>query len=431
VRVSLIEDGPTTSKGIELVLTGEAFDVRTTGFAMRGTGPPEHDSGAQDVPRPSSPLRSDHGPGSGVGPVRGRIAMFAICCVMSALLLSSSKPAPAAPFDRAALRWWAGYFESSRKVTLGDGRHLNLYCMGSGSPLVVMEAGLGYGAWTWRRVQEAIAGGNRVCAYDRAGYFQQSSQAAGTRDAGAEADDLDALLKAAHLSPPFLLVAHSYGGYIARLFAYRHSGEIAGLVLVDPSSEDQYRRIASVAPEVAGSVAANDERVRACAVAPRPSNLAETCVLFAPRPDLPPDRVAWFGQAQDAIYAGSMLREREAMDKISSDELRAERKRLRVPVVLLNPDPLAPHPGLSERSGAALSALWLRMHLETVSALSNDGELRIVAGAGHNIQNEKPEAVVKAVKDVVLKISRRAPDRDSSSLRSAVTRSPSGAARPL
>src|SRR4051812_37461813 len=64
--------------------------------------------------------------------------------------------------------WWRAY-ETAPFVRTADGRNLRVYCLGSGSPTVVLESGLGDGAWSWRQVQPAIARQTRACSYDRAG----------------------------------------------------------------------------------------------------------------------------------------------------------------------------------------------------------------------------------------------------------------------
>ena len=55
------------------------------------------------------------------------------------------------------------------------------------------------------------------------------------RDTRAQVDDLEALLSAAEVKPPYILVGHSMGGYNMRVFASRHGSDVAGILLVDPS----------------------------------------------------------------------------------------------------------------------------------------------------------------------------------------------------
>jgi pimeloyl-ACP methyl ester carboxylesterase len=126
-----------------------------------------------------------------------------------------------------------------------DGRKLALRCQGEGTPTVILEAGLTASALTWQAVQSGVAEFTRVCSYDRAN-LGRSDPAPGPRTAQNAVEDLDALLTTAHIAPPYILVGASFGGHIVRLFAAQHPGDVAGIVLVDASHEDQEARIAEV-----------------------------------------------------------------------------------------------------------------------------------------------------------------------------------------
>ena len=128
-----------------------------------------------------------------------------------------------------------------RLVGIGGGRSLYLECVGAGSPTVVLEAGLGGNARNWSLVQPQLGRLARTCAYDRAG-VGSSLPLPGVHDARAEIDDLQRLLEHARIDPPYVLVGHSYGGLLARLFAQAHARDVAGIVLVDAMGRDQTRR---------------------------------------------------------------------------------------------------------------------------------------------------------------------------------------------
>ena len=100
-------------------------------------------------------------------------------------------------------------------------------CVGSGSPTVVLEAGFGADTFTWRDVQPQLGRTTRTCAYDRAG-TGNSVAPPGVRDARDEIADLRQLLARARIDPPYVLVGHSYGGVLARVFAHLHPTETAG-----------------------------------------------------------------------------------------------------------------------------------------------------------------------------------------------------------
>lgn len=162
-------------------------------------------------------------------------------------LAAASQAWAADPSPTPGASWWTGYLAHSELVRLPDGRSINLYCEGKGGPVVVLDAGLGDGAWSWSQVQDQIAQRTRVCAYDRAGYGR-SSPGPMPRDTAAIVGDLAAALKAAHVRGPYLLVGHSLASFDMRLFAFTHAKDVAGMVLVDPSADWQMRRMAEVAP---------------------------------------------------------------------------------------------------------------------------------------------------------------------------------------
>jgi pimeloyl-ACP methyl ester carboxylesterase len=132
----------------------------------------------------------------------------------------------------------AGTGEFTGKVDIG-GRSLYLTCSGSGGPTVVLDAGLGADSTVWHDVIPLVARDTRVCAYDRAGEGQSSPPPAGDPRALADAvADLEALLRVSGLPGPYVLVGHSVGGMVVRLFAASHPDEVAGLVLVEATTEN-------------------------------------------------------------------------------------------------------------------------------------------------------------------------------------------------
>jgi pimeloyl-ACP methyl ester carboxylesterase len=117
------------------------------------------------------------------------------------------------------------------------GRKLHLVCRGRGSPAVVMEAGMGDGSDSWTPVMKRIAAFSRVCAYDRAGIGTSDPAGTKPRSGAAITSDLHKLLAAAHVRPPYVLVGHSVGGLLVRLYAAAYRREVAGIVLVDSAHE--------------------------------------------------------------------------------------------------------------------------------------------------------------------------------------------------
>jgi pimeloyl-ACP methyl ester carboxylesterase len=128
------------------------------------------------------------------------------------------------------------YAWPGERASSGSGR-LNFYCLGSGSPTVIFDAGWGDWSPSWAVVQPLVAKWTRACAFDRAGY--------GFSDAGPLprtsvriADELHTALRNASLSAPYVLVAHAFGSYNLRIFADRYMRDVGGIVLVDADDGD-------------------------------------------------------------------------------------------------------------------------------------------------------------------------------------------------
>jgi len=125
-----------------------------------------------------------------------------------------------------------------RLVTVGTHR-LHIRCEGDGAPSVIFDAALGGSSLSWTLVQPAVARATRACSYDRAG-FGWSDAGPLPRTAGRVADELHALLHAAAVPKPYVLVGHSYGGLVMRVYAARHPDEVAGLVLIEPAVPEEW-----------------------------------------------------------------------------------------------------------------------------------------------------------------------------------------------
>jgi len=138
-----------------------------------------------------------------------------------------------------------------RLVDVG-GHRLFMKDAGVGRPTVVLEAGLGCGHDIWGQVHDAAAQVTHVLSYDRAG-LGASDAPPTPRTCQDVAADLDALVSRTGVPGPYVLVGHSVGGWIARLYRQRYPGAVAGLVCVDSPHPDLYERLFDLLrPEAAG-----------------------------------------------------------------------------------------------------------------------------------------------------------------------------------
>ena len=131
-----------------------------------------------------------------------------------------------------------GHPAFGRLVAVRDHK-LHLVYKANVGPTVVIEQGAGEPSRFWWPVQDKIAEFAGVCTYDRAGYGWSESVAAG-RTIAERAEELHSLLANAGIPGPYILVGHSYGGFIVRCFARNYPDQTAGLVLVDTPEENAF-----------------------------------------------------------------------------------------------------------------------------------------------------------------------------------------------
>ena len=162
------------------------------------------------------------------GVLAGLALMAAACGGAVPPAQQAGRPVPASPGVRFA--------------DIG-GYRLAYECAGTGRPSVVLEAGYtASGIDTYGPViLPALARSARVCTYDRAGDGLSDARPGWVRplSGAVQARELHALLAVIHAKPPYVLVGHSYGGMITREFAARYPGKVAGMVLLDASSEPE------------------------------------------------------------------------------------------------------------------------------------------------------------------------------------------------
>ena len=315
---------------------------------------------------------------------------------LTVLALASAVHAQA-PQLQAQAAWYAGYFRDSRLVEITPERRLNLYCEGAGSPTVVLESGLGDGASSWAPLQHEIAKATRVCSYDRAGHGR-SPPGPRPRDTRAEVEDLERLLEKGGVPGPYVLVGHSMGAYNVRLFASRHSGQVAGVVLVDGSVENQSRRFSEIIPNWNEVASRNLPLIRKCADPQRSGAVADACIGSPPH-GYPAEFADRYRESQSAAHFATTLSERESFDALDSDEVVSERRSFGdMPLIVLTAG--SGMDGLPVEHAADIAKLWGRMHDE-VAGLSTKGVNRTIDGAHHYIHGDRPEAVIAAVNEVV------------------------------
>jgi pimeloyl-ACP methyl ester carboxylesterase len=296
--------------------------------------------------------------------------------------------------------------QSSKPQPIGQlvdvgGYRLLLACQGEGSPTVVMEAAIGETGLLWSLVQPAVAKRTRACVYDRAG-LGWSDPSPEPRTAAVMVQELHRLLGTAGIPGPYVLVGHSFGGLLVRLYAARHPQEVAGLVLVDSAHEEQYRRgpteIRELVPQLEEQGRQQFEGLKALIV----SGSLDPATLPVP-PGLPEAAAETFRAlvAASPKHVETFIAEQQAVQAIQAELAAARIPSLgELPLVVLSHGQPMVMPGLTPEVNQAYERVWQGLQAE-LAGLSSQGRLIVAEGSGHYIQLERPQLVIDAIAEVV------------------------------
>jgi len=308
----------------------------------------------------------------------------------------------------------AGAWDSRRYPPPGrlvpvNGHSLHLHFEGEGSPAVVLEAGVAASSLSWRRVQPEVARFTQVCSYDRTG-LGWSQPASTPRTASAMVDELHQVLNRSGVPGPYVLAGHSFGALLVCLYAARYPGEVCGLVLVDPMVRSEWwplrpqqqrmlRHGVRLSRRGAWLARIGVVRFALALVLTRGRTLSRWIAkVSAGRGAVVPDRMA--GEIRKLPREVWPMVQAHWCNPKSFDSMARQLEYLPESVAELEH---APPPGdipIVVLSAATQSEAGLREH-QAEARLSLKGVHRVVAGSGHWIQLDAPEAVIEAIREVV------------------------------
>lgn len=276
------------------------------------------------------------------------------------------------------------------------GYKMHIHCTGQGSPTVIMEAGTGDSLLTWSYVQPEIAKSTRVCSYDRAG-LGWSEESPYPRTANPQVEELHKLLVNANVQGPYLLVGHSLGGMLVRMYARNYPDEVIGILLVDSLHEERTIRN----PKMVKAVQGMTGQFRMLAFLSS-SGIMALAPQTIPNPGLPEDAYAQY-QAIMATTRGieTLLTELNASE-VSSAEARALHMTNfgDMPLIVLSAGHGQAIPLFTE---AENKQLWDELQIEQseLAALSSGGKQIMAEQSGHYIQLDQPDLVVDAIREMM------------------------------
>lgn len=251
-------------------------------------------------------------------------------------------------------------FGEQRMISIGD-RRISVYCDGKAgsSPTVILIPAGGSTAKNWAAVQPEVSGFSRACSYDHAGHGESDKAPVAVQSVDEVVDDLHAWLKASGEKTPFILVSHSIAGLYARRFVTRFSSEVAGLVFVDSSHEEQAWRLHELDPQGPGL----DE-------------MTARLGYFVSG-----QRLQWQTDLPLIVIGRGMPTPRRARDGSNSSTNR-----------------------MSEEQFAEWDRIWKGFQ-EDLAKRSTHGEFRLAEKSGHFIQRDQPELVIQAIRDIIRQAS--------------------------
>ena len=325
--------------------------------------------------------------------------VFALAATLTARALAQDLP----PTDESL----AAYADTTHSVTLADGREIHFVCMGAGSPTVILTAGLGDWAASWKEVQPTLASTTRACAWDRPG-FGLSDASSVRQTVATTTADLEEALESGP-GGPYVMVGHSLGSYESLLFTDRRRDDVVGMVFVDPSTPDQFAVYARVAPlldeQMKVTMAAGVAEMRKCAADLRDGTVAPG------KPDpagcLRPIPSAYPAALREAIRRldGPERLETAASFNATVAESAAlvvnpARNYGDMPLIVLTATDRPPLPGVAPDLLAQFIEM-INLGHDELAALSTRGVNARVPGATHAIQEVRPQVVTDAIVAVV------------------------------
>lgn len=305
-----------------------------------------------------------------------------------------------------------------RMVDIGGwGLHLN--CTGesrAGQPTVILEAGLGDFSVEWSLVQPAVSNFARVCSYDRAG-DGWSELGPHPRTFRQIVYELHTLLHQAGEQPPYIMVGHSYGGWLVRLYQATYPSEVSGMVLVEAGASDPWRLMpdgklvrsselnkGATVPAIKTSGPLKLDDIPPVALRQMREGIAYLSANpnHPPRDKLPPDARrmrSWaLGQLGHVLAAVNPF-ENEELAGLRAVRTKREFPLDDMPLVVITR-------GISEEEGPDNKKFEAehREDLADMARMSKNGKLVIAMRSGHHVQLDEPELVVTAIQKVMAEI---------------------------
>jgi pimeloyl-ACP methyl ester carboxylesterase len=277
------------------------------------------------------------------------------------------------------------------------GYQLHIYCIGEGSPTVILEAAFPGTVASWSWVQPEVGKATRVCAYDRAG-MGRSDPGPEPRDARQIASDLQTLLDNAGIEGPYVFVGHSLGGLFVRQYVAQYPDEVAGMVLVEATHPDVLRRLP---PEIAASFTPSEWLLATLRLLAR-IGLTRFYAPFPADPDLPAQQQAEVTALNASVKSTTAIAAELRAIPTTIEQVRGVGDLGDMPLVVLTAGD-GPYGQFSPELAVPATQVWAELQDDLLTLSSNSVHLTITGATHESLVYKQSDAqsTIAAILEVV------------------------------
>lgn len=277
-----------------------------------------------------------------------------------------------------------------------DGFKMHIDCTGEGSPTVILVSGLDDFSIMWSLVQPEIAQMTRVCSYDRAG-LGWSEASPNPRTSANMVKELHTLLVNANIKGPYVMVGHSFGGTLVRLYVHTYPNEVSGIVLVDAAPPELFERV----PAWNKAIEAKTKMFQAL----KPLSLLGLFALFPnsiPNRGLPDTALFQYRVISVATdYYQDTMVENEMFQKNLAEIKSANITSFgNLPLIVLSRGRFDAMPRLTDVENENARQVWSEMQAEMLRLSTNSRQI-IAEQSEHFIQLQQPQLVIDAINELL------------------------------
>ena len=289
----------------------------------------------------------------------------------------------------------AKQYPAPGSMVTAQNHKLHVHCEGKGPVTVFLVAGLNEFSLQWSQLQPLLARETKTCSYDRAGLgWSEPAEHAPTIENSV--NDLREVLQVLGDKPPVVLVGHSYGAILVRLYAQRFPENIKAIILLDPASEYMPERIVGYA----GALDAAAKQFKTLATLASLGLIAFSTESI-PSGLLQGEAIEQYRAvlASGSFFKGASVETAEMINNLHAMQNVGAHSLAKIPVVIISRGQPEPIPGLPEASAQSLEKIWSQLQTDLVVKMN--AKQIIAEKSGHSIQLTQPALVFETIRPFI------------------------------